>query len=108
MKRTLNNVRFASARDPFYPYIRANIPPNFDGLLEAERAELRAIVAGKALIADHTGVVHMLKPGDEVYLGYVSRINPEKNEVEFTLNKGGIIEKFVLKLSFDKQEGRIG
>lgn len=104
VKRSLGDVRVVKAHNMFYPYLRSNLPPNVDGLVEAERAELRAIVSGKALIADHNGNVHMLKEGDRVYLGYVSKIDPAANEVEFTLNKGGIVERFVLKMQFGNQK----
>jgi len=38
-----------------------------------------------------------LEEGDEVYLGYVTKIVPEEGRVEFTLNKGGIVERFELR-----------
>lgn len=104
IKRTLADVVVTSVRDPFTPYIYRELPPNTKGLLEVERAELRAIVPGKAFIADHAGRIHVLKEGDEVYLGYVTKIDVERNRVEFTLNKAGIVEKFVLKLRFDQQK----
>jgi len=34
----------------------------------------------------------------------VTKIDIEKNQVEFTLNKAGIVEKFVLKLRFEQQK----
>ena len=36
--------------------------------------------------------------GDQVYLGYLTEIDYDKNEVHFVLNKGGIIEKVTLEL----------
>ena len=45
---------------------------------------------------------YMLWEGDEVYLGYLTKINYENNTVAFVLNKGGIIEKVQLQL--EKEE----
>ncbi len=100
--KTLRDVKVAGAKNPFYPYILRNIPANIDNLLEVERAELKAVIPGKALIADVDGKIHALREGDPVYLGYLTQIDPGKNEVRFTLNKGGIVEGFTLKLEFDK------
>jgi molybdopterin converting factor small subunit len=102
IRRTLNNVWIRNAKNIFYPYVLRNLPPNVDNLIEVERAELRAIIPGKILIADHEGKIHVLQNGDEVYLGYLTRIDTEKKQVEFTLNKGGIYEKFTLDLKFEE------
>ena len=99
--RTLDDVRVASVRNPFYPYIKGNLPPNTDNLLEVDRAELKAVMPDKILVADHTGKIHALKQGSEVYLGYLSHILVDNNQAEFILNKGGIVEKVVLQLMFD-------
>ena len=50
------------------------------------------------LVRDRKGRFNSLKVGDKVYLGYLTRIDPKRGEAEFTLNKGGIIEKVVLKI----------
>ncbi len=42
-----------------------------------------------------------MQEGDKVYLGYVSKIDAEDNQVVFILNKGGIVERFTLKLGFE-------
>lgn len=102
VKRNLSDVRVRYVRNPFLPYIFRNLPPNVEGLVDVERAELKALLPGKAFIVDHNGQLHVLKEGDRVYLGYLTKIDLENNQVEFTLNKGGIVEKFVLKLSFEK------
>lgn len=104
IKRTLGDVVVAEVKNPFTPYIYRELPPNTRGLLEVERADLKAVIPGKAFVADHTGKIHVLKEGDEVYLGYVTKIDIEKNQVEFTLNKAGIVEKFVLRLRFEQQK----
>lgn len=102
--KTLRDVRVSKAGNPFYPYILRNLPPNVDNLVDVERAELKAVIPGKALIADSNGKIHVLKEGDPVYLGFLTKINTETAEAEFTLNKGGIIEHLVLKLRFDESK----
>ena len=100
-QRTIEDVTIQQVRNPFLPFILKNIPPNRDGLLEVERGELKAIVADRALIADQNGKIYSLSVGDKVYLGYLTRIDPVNNQVEFTLNKGGLVEKVVLKIKFE-------
>jgi hypothetical protein len=58
------------------------------------------VIPGKAFVADQKGRIVTLEEGDEVYLGYVTRIDPEKGAVEFMLNKGGIIERAELRIPF--------
>lgn len=101
IKRSLRHVRATYVRNPFLPYIYRNLPLNKDELLEVERAELKGILPGRAFIEDHAGKIHEMNDGDKVYLGYVSNIDVENNRVVFILNKGGIIEKIVLKLGFE-------
>ena len=72
-------------------------------LPEVERADLKAIVNDKVLIADVEGNIHELKEGDKVYLGYLKRIKPDDNEAHFILNKGGIVEKFSLHIRFGEE-----
>jgi len=102
IKRTLGNVKVSNVRNPFIPYLYRNLPLNSDNLLEVERAELKGILPGKAFIEDHTGKIQEVKEGDKVYLGYVSNVDVENNQVLFILNKGGIIEKITMKLGFTK------
>jgi hypothetical protein len=90
----------------FYPAIIHNLPPNDEGFLEAERAELKAIFPAKAIIADHLGNIHSLTEGDPVYLGYLLKINQPQSAVEFLLNKGGIVEKLILKLNLESSNGQ--
>jgi hypothetical protein len=89
--------------DPFAPVISSGIPPNTRSLVEIERSDLKAVIPGKAFVLDQTNVIKTLREGDEVYLGYVTRIDPEAGRIECTLNKGGIIEKAELKIRFGPQ-----
>lgn len=89
--------------DIFYPLIRNEIPPNIDGLLDVQAAQLLALIPEGAFIADSKGVTYLLWEGDQVYLGYLTEIDYDNNQVNFVLNKGGIIEKVTLELD-KKQE----
>ncbi len=84
------------------PLISSEPPANLRGLVDVERSDLRAVMADKVFIVDENGKGHILRVGDEVYLGYLTKIDASKNEAEFTLNKGGIIDRQVLKVRFGK------
>jgi hypothetical protein len=103
IRRTLASVRVLRVSNPFYPFIYRDLPANTDELPEVERAELKAILKDKVLIADVEGNIHELIEGDKVYLGYLKSIKPDNNEAEFILNKGGIVEKFSLYLRFGEE-----
>jgi hypothetical protein len=92
-------IQLPAGRNIFYPAIIHSLPPNEYGLLEVERADLKALFPGKVIVSDHQGTIHSLVEGDPVYLGYLMKINQQLNTVEFLLNKGGIVEKFSLKLT---------
>lgn len=86
--------------DPFAPVITRDIPPNTESLVEIERSDLKAVIPGKAFVLDQNSVIRTLGEGDEVYLGYVTKILPDEGRIECTLNKGGIIEKVDLKIRY--------
>ncbi len=88
------------AVDPFEPVISSGISPNLQNLVEIERSTLKAVIPGKAYVDDQTNQIRTLREGDEVYLGYVTRLDPETGRLECTLNKGGIIEKVELKIRY--------
>jgi hypothetical protein len=90
--------------NPFWPLVRPDLPQNTEGLLEVQHAELKAVIPGKAFVSDAKGKLWTLGVGDNVYLGYVSKITPEDGSVEFVLNKGGISETYVLKVLFRSPE----
>ncbi len=84
------------------PLISTQPPPNVKGLVDVERSDLKAVMSDKVFLVDQNGMGHILRVGDEVYLGYLTKIDPSKNEAEFTLNKGGIIDRVDLKVRFGK------
>ena len=92
------------AVDPFGPIILSDVPPNLDGLVEVERSDLKAVIPGKAFVLDQDSNIRTLSEGDEVYLGYVTRIIQEEGRIECTLNKGGIIERIELKIRYSADE----
>ena len=86
--------------DPFLPVISSGIPPNARALVEIERSDLKAVIPGKAFVLDQKNEIRTLREGDEVYLGYVTRLDPERGTLQCTLNKGGIIERVELKIRY--------
>ena len=92
--------------DIFYPLIRNEIPPNIDKLPDVQAAQLLALIPDGAFISDAQGNSYLLWEGDKVYLGYLTEIDYDKNEVQFILNKGGIIEKLILTLEKEKKPSK--
>ncbi len=93
-----NNLTARPLYDAFYPLIRNEIPPNLDNLLDVQGSKLLALVPEGAFIGDSKGNTYLLWEGEQVYLGYLTKIDYERNSVSFILNKGGIIEKVDLGL----------
>lgn len=96
------------AYDIFYPLVRTEIAPNKEGLLDVQSAQLLALIPDGAFLSDASGNTYLLWEGDKVYLGYLTNINYQNNEVNFVLNKGGIIENITLQLHKEKKENKVG
>ena len=92
--------------DIFYPLIRNEIPPNNDKLLDVQSAHLLALIPDGAFLSDASGNTYLLWEGDQIYLGYLTNINYQNNEVNFVLNKGGIIENYTLKLEKENKQSK--
>ncbi len=90
----------------FYPLIRSEIPPNRDKLLDVQSAKLLALIPDGAFLSDSQSNTYLLWEGDKVYLGYITKIDYEKNQVQFILNKGGIIEKLTLNLEKEIKQSK--
>lgn len=97
-----NNLGAPTLYDAFYPLIRNEIPPNVDELLDVQGATLLALIPEGAFIADSKGNTYLIWEGEQVYLGYLTKIDYQNSRVSFILNKGGIIEK--LDLELDRSE----
>lgn len=93
-----NNLNSPAVYDAFYPLIRNEIPPNVDELLDVQGATLLALIPEGAFIADSKGNTYLIWEGEQVYLGYLTKIDYQNSRVSFILNKGGIIEKLDLEL----------
>ena len=93
-----NNLNAPTLYDVFYPLIRNEIPPNVDELLDVQGATLLALIPEGAFIADSKGNTYLIWEGEQVYLGYLTKIDYQNSRVSFILNKGGIIEKMDLEL----------
>ena len=101
-----NNLRTTTTYDAFYPDIRNQIPPNIDNLLDVQGAKLLALIPEGAFVADNKGNTYLVYEGEQVYLGYLTKIDYDKNTVNFILNKGGIIEKVQLALEKEKTKDK--
>jgi hypothetical protein len=93
-----NNLAASPLYDAFYPLIRNEIPPNVDDLLDVQGATLLALIPEGAFVADSKGNTYLVWEGEQVYLGYLTKIDYQNSRVSFILNKGGIIEKLDLEL----------
>lgn len=93
-----NNLSTGPIYDAFYPLIRNEIEPNIDNLLDVQGAKLLALIPEGAFVADTHGSTYLVWEGEQVYLGYLTKIDYENNTVSFILNKGGIIERVTLEL----------
>ncbi len=89
------------AGDPFRPLITKSIARNREGLFEADGSRLRGLAGDKAYLVDREGRMHLLKQGDRVHLGRLSKIDVERKRVEFTLNEGGILRRHTLRMEIN-------
>ena len=99
-----NNLNTANIYDDFFPLIRNQIPPNVDNLLDVQGAKLLALIPEGAFLSDSKGNTYLLWEGQQVYLGYLTKIDYAHNTVSFILNKGGIIDKVDLSLQKDDSQ----
>ncbi len=99
-----NNLNAKTVYDVFYPLIRNQIPPNVDNLLDVQGAKLLALIPEGAFLADGKGNTYLLWEGQQVYLGYLTKIDYDHNKVSFILNKGGVIEKIDLSLQNENSQ----
>ncbi len=84
-------------RNPFFPVIMDQIPPNTYGLVDIESAELISIVGEKAVFKDENGL-RTVGLGEKIYLGTLTEVNPAAGRVVAKLNKGGIYDEVVREL----------
>lgn len=92
--------------NPFRPLISSLTKAIRPGEIDIRRSFLKGVIAGKAFIVDQDGKLRTLEEGNEVYLGYVSRISPEEGKIECELDDGGIQTTFSLYVSSSVQENQ--
>ena len=86
------------AADPFYPLIFASLPPNTDNLVDVENDSLVSVLGPVAVFRDETGA-RPVREGDRVYLGTITRVDPNEARIVADLNKGGIRERVEINLA---------
>lgn len=84
--------------NPYYPLIH-EIPPNAEGLPDVDNSRLIVLTGTTVHIIDQNGTLQRLGIGDRVYLGRLTSINMQLGEAVFQLNRGGIRDRVVLKLT---------
>jgi hypothetical protein len=85
------------ALNPFYPLVLEALPPNTDDLVDVEADALVSVIGNQAVFS-RGGQLRTLRPGDAVYLGRVTAVDPNVGRVVIDLNKGGIRERVELDL----------
>ncbi|MDX1529997.1 MAG: hypothetical protein R3362_00590 [Rhodothermales bacterium] len=86
------------ANDLFWPLILDGLPPNTDQLVEVENDALISVVGDVAVFRSDLGP-RPVREGDPVYLGEITRIDPNDGVVVADLNKGGIRERVEIRLA---------
>lgn len=86
------------AADPFYPLLFASLPPNTDNLVDVEGDSLVSVLGQMAVFRDELGA-RPVREGDRVYLGTITRVDPNEARVVADLNKGGIRERVEINLA---------
>jgi hypothetical protein len=100
----LDEASLPLAVNPFRPLITDDLPANTKGLFEVEGARLRGVGYRKAFLVDKGGKLHVLREGDPVFLGTLSRVDQAQNRVEFVLDKGGIVESVALEVQLREEK----
>ena len=94
-----NDLVARTINDAFYPLVKtATIIPKRGDLSDVQDASLISLVPQGAFIIDSDGNTKLMQKGDEVYMGYLTDIDYDKQTVTFVLNKGGMIEYQTMKL----------
>lgn len=86
------------AANPFYPLILDDLPPNTDNLVNVESDSLVSVIGEVAVFRDELGA-RPVRAGDRVYLGRITRVDPNEARIVADLNKGGIRERIEIHLA---------
>ncbi len=93
----INEFPGISSYNPLYPLIQNSLPPNTEGLINAEASRIIGMTSNRIFL-NSGGKIISLKVGDRVYLGYLSNIDFDSKTATFNLNKGGIQEVVTLEV----------
>ena len=94
-----NNLVPRTINDAFYPVVKTStIKPKRGDLSDVQDGSLISLVPQGAFIIDSDGNTKLMQKGDEVFMGYLTDIDYDKQTVTFVLNKGGMIEYQTMKL----------
>ncbi|HYE96421.1 MAG TPA: hypothetical protein VD962_09440 [Rubricoccaceae bacterium] len=86
------------ARNLIFPLVLEQLPPNTDDLVDVETDSLLSVVGASAVFL-RNGEMRTLRAGDRVYLGRITRVDPNTARVVADLNKGGIRERIEMDLA---------
>lgn len=86
-----------AAINPFFPFILETLPPNTDDLVEPESDPLVSVI-GRMAVFERGGQLRQLRPGDRIYLGRISDVDPRRARVIVDYNRGGIRERVEIDL----------
>lgn len=84
--------------NPLYPLVH-EVPSNDQNLPNVDQSRLVGLTGGGAYIIDQTGEFMFLPVGARVYLGRLQSVNPTRNTATFELNRGGISDSVVLRIT---------
>jgi len=74
-----------------------------EGQIDISKIDIKAVLPGKAFALSGDELI-LLHVGDKVWRGSVTRIDPATSSVEFLLNEGGIYQRIVKKIMFEKKK----
>lgn len=83
--------------NPFFPLIHP-VPANVRNQVDVDGSRLVGITSQFVLLNDQNGRLQRLSVGDAVYLGSLNRIDTQRQEAVFHLNRGGIFDRVTLRL----------
>ncbi len=91
------NLHSWDGGNPFFPGIHEPLP-NTENLPDIRDARISGVTSNRVWVRLSDGTAKTMRPGEEVYMGRLTSIDAENGKVEFTLNEGGIVNKYILEL----------
>ncbi len=83
--------------NPFFPLIHP-VPPNVRNQVDVDASRVVGITSQFILLRDQNDQLRRLTVGDAVYLGRLNRIDTDRQEAIFHLDRGGIFDRVRLRL----------